>query len=57
MKKKFLKQNKIALWDVLDSCEINGSSDSSIKNPKVNDIKKLIKGKLIFLQKKFHNKI
>lgn len=43
-KKNFLKQNKIALWDVLDSCEIKGSSDSSIKNPKVNDIKGLIEG-------------
>ena len=43
-KKKFLKKNKIALWDVLESCEINGSSDSSIKCPKVNDIKELIKG-------------
>ena len=43
-KKNFLKRNKMALWDVLDSCEINGSSDSSIKNPKVNDIKKLIQG-------------
>ena len=41
-KKDFLKRNKIALWDVLDSCDINGSSDSSIKNPKVNNIKKLI---------------
>lgn len=41
-KKNFLKRNKIALWDVLDTCEINGSSDSSIKNPKVNDIKGLI---------------
>ena len=43
-KKNFLKQNKIALWDVLDSCEMKGSSDSSIKNPKVNDIKRLIEG-------------
>ena len=43
-KKEFLKKNKIALWDVLDTCDINGSSDSSIKNPKVNDIKKLIEG-------------
>lgn len=43
-KKDFLKRNRIALWDVLDSCDINGSSDSSIKNPKVNDIKNLIKG-------------
>ena len=37
-----LRKNKIALWDVLESCDIEGSSDSSIKNPKVNDIKSLI---------------
>ena len=51
-KKKFLKKNKIALWDVLESCEINGSSDSSIKCPKVNDIKGLINGtnvKIVFV--------
>ena len=41
-KKKFLKKHYIALWDVLDSCEIKGSSDVSIKNPKVNDIKEII---------------
>jgi len=27
-----LIDNKIALWDVIESCEITGSSDSSIKN-------------------------
>ena len=43
-KKEFLRKNKIALWDVLESCDIEGSSDSSIKNPKVNDIKSLISG-------------
>ena len=41
-KKTFLNKHKIALWDVIDTCDINGSSDSSIKNPKVNNIKKLI---------------
>ena len=41
-KKMFLKKHKIALWDVIDTCDINGSSDNSIKNPKVNNIKKLI---------------
>lgn len=41
-KKRFLINNKIALWDVLASCEIKGSSDSSIKNPVFNDINKII---------------
>ena len=41
-KKKFLTKHKIALWDVIESCEIKGSSDSSIKNVKINDIKNLI---------------
>ncbi len=38
----FLKQNKIALWDVLSSCEITKSSDSSIKNIQVNDIRLIL---------------
>lgn len=42
-KKKFLKKYHIALWDVIESCEINNSSDSSIKNIKVNNINKIIK--------------
>lgn len=29
-KKSMLLENKIALWDVINSCNINGSSDSSI---------------------------
>lgn len=37
-KRKFLHDNHIALWDVIASCEIEGSSDSSIKNVKPNDI-------------------
>lgn len=39
---RFLHSNKIALWDVIESCEIVGSSDSSIKNVKANNIKELI---------------
>lgn len=31
-KKRMLINNKIAIWDVIKSCEIKGSSDSSIKN-------------------------
>ncbi|MGN1115856.1 MAG: DNA-deoxyinosine glycosylase [Candidatus Ornithomonoglobus sp.] len=37
-KKDFLHKNHIALWDVIASCEINGSSDSSIKNVVPNDL-------------------
>ena len=35
----FLKKNHIALWDVIESCEITGSSDASIRDVKANDIK------------------
>lgn len=41
-KKKFLLNNNIALWDVLHSCDIKNSRDSSIKNPIPNDIKTII---------------
>jgi len=35
--KKFLLENRIAVWDVLKSCEIKGASDSHIKNAIPND--------------------
>ena len=41
-KKQFLKKYKIALWDVIDSCEIEGSSDSSIKNAIPSDLHKIV---------------
>ena len=41
-KKDFLIRNHIALWDVIGSCDIEGSSDSSIRNVKVNDISKIL---------------
>ena len=37
-KKAFLIRNHIAVWDVIGSCEIEGSSDSSIRNVTVNDL-------------------
>lgn len=46
-KKAFLMQNNIALWDVIASCEIQGSADSSIKNAAANDISVILeKGKI-----------
>ncbi|MDF2539503.1 MAG: mismatch-specific glycosylase [Herbinix sp.] len=37
-KKEMLLMNRIAVWDVIHSCEVTGSSDSSIRNVIVNDI-------------------
>ena len=42
-KKEFLHRNHIALWDVIESCEITGSSDSSIRVLKVNEVSKILK--------------
>ena len=38
----FSHQHHIAMWDVIHSCTIEGSSDSSIKNVKTNDIAGLV---------------
>lgn len=37
-KRQMLLQNNIALWDVIHSCDISGSADSSIKNVVPNDL-------------------
>ena len=37
-KKKLLLKHNLAVWDVIRSCEIIGSSDSSIKNVTANDL-------------------
>ncbi len=41
-KKQFLLENHIAVWDVIQSCDIVGSSDSSIKNVVANDLSKML---------------
>ncbi|MCH5257199.1 MAG: DNA-deoxyinosine glycosylase [Lachnospiraceae bacterium] len=41
-KKKMILSNHIAMWDVIASCDITGSSDSSIKNVVPNDIGRLL---------------
>ena len=38
-KRDFLLRNHIALWDVIASCDIQGSADSTIKNVNPNDLR------------------
>lgn len=41
-KKTILLKHNIALWDVIESCEIKGSSDSSIKHVCPNNMNQII---------------
>ena len=41
-KKAMLLARRIALWDVIQSCDIKGSSDSSIKNVTPTDLKQIL---------------
>ena len=42
-KKAMLLAHRIALWDVIQSCEIEGSSDASIRNVIPNDLSEILK--------------
>lgn len=42
-RKEFLFDNHIALWDVIQSCDIIGSSDASIKNVIPTNLTQIIK--------------
>ena len=62
-KKQLLLSSGIALWDVIASCEITGSSDSSIKNAVANDLTEILNNaeiKQIFVNgktaEKYYNK-
>ena len=62
-KSDFLYNNNIALWDVIASCDIMGSSDSSIKNVVANDLTEIFENaniKQIFVNgktaEKYYNK-
>ena len=46
-KTRFLLENRIAVWDVIASCEIVGSSDSSIRKVQANDIAGLLQNSRI----------
>lgn len=41
-KKELILRRNLALWDSIHSCEITGSSDSSVKNVVPNDISEII---------------
>ncbi len=62
-KRKLLLENNIALWDVIASCDITGSSDSSIKNVVPNNLSVILDSadiKQIFVNgktaEKYYNK-
>ena len=62
-KSNFLHANHIALWDVIASCDITGSFDSSIKNVVANDLTEILENadiKQIFVNgktaEKYYNK-
>ena len=43
-KRRFLLHNHVAVWDVIASCRITGSSDSSIRDVIPNDISVILGG-------------
>ena len=43
-KASFLERNRIACWDSIHECDIEGSSDSSIRNVVPNDIGAILEG-------------
>lgn len=62
-KREFILSHNIALWDVIASCEIEGSADSSIRNIVPNDLTQILNFadiKQIFVNgktaEKFYNK-
>ncbi len=42
-KSNLLQKHKIALWDMVESCERENSLDSNLKNIKVNDIESFLR--------------
>lgn len=46
-KTELILKNHLALWDSIASCEIHGSSDSSIQNVVVNDLSPILNGSKI----------
>ena len=42
-RQKFLLENRIALWDVIHACEIEGASDATIRNAVANDFTEIFR--------------
>ena len=38
----FARRHHIALWDVLRACSIEGADDGSIRQPEVNDLRRVL---------------
>ena len=62
-KKKLVFDNGLALWDVIGECDVQGSSDSTIKNTVPNDLSVVLDNadiKMIFANgrtaEKYYNK-
>ncbi|NLM00391.1 MAG: DNA-deoxyinosine glycosylase [Treponema sp.] len=43
-KKQFVLKHGIALWDILQSCEMSGADETTIKKPVANDLTKILTG-------------
>ena len=41
-RRRFLLSHRIAVWDVIASCEIHGSSDASIRNAVPNNLREIL---------------
>lgn len=62
-KKKLVFDNGLALWDIIGGCDVQGSSDSTIKNTVPNDLSVILDNadiKMIFANgrtaEKYYNK-
>ena len=42
-KRAFLKRRGIALWDMVISCEIDGSADASVRNAEIVDLQEILR--------------
>lgn len=46
-KREMLLKNGVALWDVIGSCEVTGSADSSIRDASPNDLSRILSGSAV----------